>query len=186
MVQQRVILLITQGRNVIIQAESNIGRTATFSISILQSIDVAVRETQALVLLPTRELAACRRSIITALGVAMNVQWHMRTGGVEDTRKLKCRQHIVLGTPGRIFDAIQKRGLVRGTSEYSCSTKRASRTRSIESTNQYLPPTTQITFASSTLPHDVSELATKFMADLIHISVEREGSALEGISNSSW
>lgn len=46
-----------QGRDVIAQAQSGTGKTATFSISILQSLDTQVRETQALVLSPTRELA---------------------------------------------------------------------------------------------------------------------------------
>ncbi|QRW02042.1 Helicase conserved C-terminal domain [Ceratobasidium sp. AG-Ba] len=55
-IQQRAILPITKGRDVIAQAQSGTGKTATFSISILQSIDTTLRETQALVLSPTREL----------------------------------------------------------------------------------------------------------------------------------
>jgi len=56
-IQQRAIVPIITGRDVIAQAQSGTGKTATFCISILQSIDTAVRETQALVLSPTRELA---------------------------------------------------------------------------------------------------------------------------------
>ena len=185
-IQQRAIPLITQGRSVIIQAESDISRTATFSISILQSIDVAVRETQALVLLPTRELATCRQSVITALGVAMNVQCHVCAGGVEDTRKLEHGQHIVLGTPGRILDAIQRRRLSTRNVRILVLDEADEILAwgfkvQVDGVYQYLSSTTQIIFASSTLPHDVSELATKFMADPIHILVEREGPALEGV-----
>lgn len=56
-IQQRAIVQIIKGRDVIAQAQSGTGKTATFSIGILQSLDIATRETQALVLSPTRELA---------------------------------------------------------------------------------------------------------------------------------
>lgn len=80
-IQQRAILPIIQGRDVIAQAQSGTGKTATFSISILQSIDVTVRETQALVLSPTRELATQIQSVVLALGDYMNVQCHACIGG---------------------------------------------------------------------------------------------------------
>ncbi len=56
-IQQRAIVPIVQGRDVIAQSQSGTGKTATFSISILQAIDINARQTQALVLSPTRELA---------------------------------------------------------------------------------------------------------------------------------
>jgi translation initiation factor 4A len=62
-IQQRAILPCIEGHDVIAQAQSGTGKTATFSISVLQSIDVTKRECQALVLAPTRELAnqvSCR------------------------------------------------------------------------------------------------------------------------------
>ena len=65
-IQQRSIVPITQGRDVIAQAQSGTGKTATFSISILQSIDINVRETQALVLSPTRELATQIQAVCVA------------------------------------------------------------------------------------------------------------------------
>jgi ATP-dependent RNA helicase len=56
-IQQRAIVPIVSGRDVIAQSQSGTGKTATFSISMLQMIDTQLRETQALVLSPTRELA---------------------------------------------------------------------------------------------------------------------------------
>ena len=93
---------MVSGRDVIAQAQSGTGKTATFSISILQSIDVTVRETQALVLSPTRELATQIQSVVLALGDYMNVQCHACIGGTsigEDIRKLEYGQHVVSGTP---------------------------------------------------------------------------------------
>jgi DEAD/DEAH box helicase len=188
-IQQRAILPITQGRDVIAQAQSGTGKTATFSISILQSIDVTVRETQALVLSPTRELATQIQSVVLALGDYMNVQCHACIGGTsigEDIRKLEYGQHVVSGTPGRVFDMIRRRSL---------------RTRNIKmlvldeadellnkgfkdqiyDVYRYLPPATQVVVLSATLPYDVLEMTTKFMTDPIRILVKRDELTLEGI-----
>ncbi|KAI0774426.1 DEAD-domain-containing protein [Fomes fomentarius] len=188
-IQQRAILPIIQGRDVIAQAQSGTGKTATFSISILQSIDVTVRETQALVLSPTRELATQIQSVVLALGDYMNVQCHACIGGTsigEDIRKLEYGQHVVSGTPGRVFDMIRRRSL---------------RTRNIKmlvldeadellnkgfkdqiyDVYRYLPPATQVVLLSATLPYDVLEMTTKFMTDPIRILVRRDELTLEGI-----
>lgn len=69
-----MIFQVLKGRDVIAQAQSGTGKTATFSISILQSVDTTVRETQILVLSPTRELAVQIQKVILALGDYMNVQ----------------------------------------------------------------------------------------------------------------
>ncbi|MCO5612619.1 hypothetical protein L7F22_066888 [Adiantum nelumboides] len=113
-IQQRAILPIMRGRDVIAQAQSGTGKTATFAISMLQSIDTSLRETQALVLSPTRELATQIQSVVLALGDYMNVQCHACIGGTsvgDDIRKLDHGQHIVSGTPGRVFDMIRRRNL---------------------------------------------------------------------------
>lgn len=83
--------------DVIAQAQSGTGKTATFSISILQVIDTAVRETQALVLSPTRELAVQIQNVLLALGQYLNVQSHACIGGTnigEDIRRLDYGQHV--------------------------------------------------------------------------------------------
>ncbi|KAG2042198.1 P-loop containing nucleoside triphosphate hydrolase protein [Suillus americanus] len=189
-IQQRAILPITQGRNVIVQAQSGTGKTSTFSISILQSIDVSVRETQALVISPTRELATQIQSVVLALGDYMNVQCHACIGGTpirEDIQKLESGQHVVSGTPGRVFDMIRRRAL---------------RTRNIKmlvldeadelfnkgfkdqiyDVYRYLPPATQVVLLSATLPHDVSEMTTKFTTDPIRVLVKSDDElTLEGI-----
>lgn len=95
-----------KGRDVIAQAQSGTGKTATFSIAILQSLDLTMRETQVLCLSPTRELAVQIQKVILALGDFMNVQCHACIGGTnlgEDIRKLDYGQHVVSGTPGRVY-----------------------------------------------------------------------------------
>ncbi|CAB3407422.1 unnamed protein product [Caenorhabditis bovis] len=188
-IQQRAIVPILKGRDVIAQAQSGTGKTATFSISVLQSLDTQVRETQALILSPTRELATQIQKVVLALGDYMNVQCHACIGGTnlgEDIRKLDYGQHVVSGTPGRVFDMIRRRNL---------------RTRSIkmlvldeadEMLNKgfkeqlydiyrYLPPGAQVVLLSATLPHEILEMTSKFMTDPIRILVKRDELTLEGI-----
>ncbi|NXP42018.1 IF4A3 factor, partial [Leiothrix lutea] len=96
------------------RSQSGTGKTATFSISVLQCLDIQVRETQALILAPTRELAVQIQKGLLALGDYMNVQCHACIGGTnvgEDIRKLDYGQHVVAGTPGRVFDMIRRRSL---------------------------------------------------------------------------
>ncbi|ELW68229.1 Eukaryotic initiation factor 4A-III [Tupaia chinensis] len=84
-IQQRAIKQIIKGRDVIAQSQSGTGKTATFSISVLQCLDIQG---------------------LLALGDYMNVQCHACIGGTnvgEDIRKLDYGQHVVAGTPGRVF-----------------------------------------------------------------------------------
>merc|ERR1739838_666515 len=88
-IQQRAIQPIIKGRDVIAQAQSGTGKTATFSISSLQLIDTQIRETQALVLSPTRDLAQQIQKVVLAVGDYMSVQCHACIGGTnigEDMR----------------------------------------------------------------------------------------------------
>jgi ATP-dependent RNA helicase len=188
-IQQRAILPITQGRDVIAQAQSGTGKTATFSIAMLQSIDVTVRETQALVLSPTRELATQIQSVVLALGDYMNVQCHACIGGTsigEDIRKLEYGQHIVSGTPGRVFDMIRRR-ILRTRNIKMLILDEADELLNkgfkdqIYDVYRYLPPATQVVLLSATLPYDVLEMTTKFMTDPIRILVKRDELTLEGI-----
>uniref|UniRef100_A0A914ZKS8 RNA helicase n=2 Tax=Ascarididae TaxID=6250 RepID=A0A914ZKS8_PARUN len=188
-IQQRAIKQIIKGRDVIAQAQSGTGKTATFSISVLQGLNTTIRETQALILSPTRELASQIQKVILALGDYMNVQCHACIGGTnvgEDIRKLDYGQHVVSGTPGRVFDMIRRRNL---------------RTRSIrmlvldeadEMLNKgfkeqlydiyrYLPPGAQVVLLSATLPHEILEMTSKFMTNPIRILVKRDELTLEGI-----
>jgi ATP-dependent RNA helicase len=188
-IQQRAILPIIQGRDVIAQAQSGTGKTAAFTIPILQSIDATVRETQALIMSPTRELATQVQSVVLALGDYLNVQCHACIGGTsigEDIRKLEYGQHVVSGTPGRVFDMIRRRSLrtrnikILILDDADELLNRGFKDQIYE-VYRYLPPATQVVFFSFTLPYDVLEMTTKFMTDPIRILVKGDELTLEGI-----
>lgn len=180
---------IVSGRDVIAQAQSGTGKTATFSIGILQSIDTAVRETQALVLSPTRELAQQIQKVALALGDYMSVQVHACIGGKsvgEDIRKLEYGQHVVSGTPGRVFDMISRRSLrTRNIKmlilDEADEMLNKGFKEQIYDIYRYLPPSTQVVLVSATLTNDVLAITKKFMSDPIRILVKRDELTLEGI-----
>ncbi|KAK9474383.1 P-loop containing nucleoside triphosphate hydrolase protein [Dipodascopsis tothii] len=188
-VQSRAITQILRGRDTIAQAQSGTGKTATFSISALQTIDTKLRETQALVLSPTRELAVQIQNVVLALGNYMNVQCHACIGGTsigEDIRKLEHGQHVISGTPGRVADMIRRRNLrTRNIKmlvlDEADELLNKGFKEQIYDVYRYLPPTTQVVVVSATLPYDVLDLTSKFTSDPVRILVKRDELTLEGL-----
>lgn len=144
---------------------------------------------QALILSPTRELASQTEKNILAIGEYMNVQAHCCIGGKslgDDIRKLENGVHIVSGTPGRVFDMIQRRSL-RTRQIKTLVLDEADEMLSkgfkeqIYDIYRYLPPETQVLLISATLPHEVLEMTHKFMTDPVRVLVKRDELTLEGI-----
>ena len=188
-IQQRAIVPITSGRDVIAQAQSGTGKTSMISLALCQMLDTNTREVQALVLSPTRELATQTEKTALALGNFMNVQVHACIGGRsigEDIRKLDHGVHIVSGTPGRVFDMIKRRNL-RTRNIKALILDEADEMlnkgfkEQIYDVYRYLPPETQVVLVSATLPQEVLEMTTKFMTDPVRILVKRDELTLEGI-----
>ncbi|BFZ59919.1 RNA helicase [Saitoella coloradoensis] len=188
-VQSRAIVQIMKGRDIIAQAQSGTGKTATFSISALQVVDTSMRETQALILSPTRELATQTQSVVLALGDYLNISCHAVIGGTsvgEDIRKLDAGQQIVSGTPGRVADMIRRRNLRTRNikmlilDEADELLNRGFKDQ-IYDVYRYLPPATQVVVVSATLPYDVLDMTTKFMTDPVRILVKRDELTLEGL-----
>jgi translation initiation factor 4A len=180
---------VLTGRDVIAQAQSGTGKTATFSISILQQLDISNKQCQALILAPTRELAQQIQKVLVALGDFLNVDCQVAVGGTnvrETAEKLKEGVHVVVGTPGRVFDMIQRRALKTDHIRIFCLDEademlsRGFRDQ-IYDVFQLLPPTTQVVLLSATMPQDVIEVTTKFMRDPVRILVKKAELTLEGI-----
>jgi translation initiation factor 4A len=188
-IQQRAIVPVIKGHDVIAQAQSGTGKTATFSISILQKLDLSVKGTQALILAPTRELAQQIQKVVVALGDYMNIECHACVGGTnvrEDMAKLQEGVHIVVGTPGRVYDMINRRALRTDTIQIFCldeADEMLSRgfKDQIYEVFQLLPQDTQVVLLSATMPADVLEVTKKFMRDPVRILVKRDELTLEGI-----
>src|SRR5690554_6266065 len=111
-IQAQTIPLLLEGRDVIGQAQTGTGKTASFGIPILETVDSSLNQIQALVLCPTRELAIQVSEEISRLGKYKNIKTLPVYGGQPIQRQLKALKRgvqIVVGTPGRVIDHIRRK-----------------------------------------------------------------------------
>lgn len=191
-IQQQAILPIINNHDVIAQAQSGTGKTGCFSISALQLLDISKKELQVIILSPTRELADQTYNVITSLSSQMqNVKCKLLIGGTSlnvDINDLNNNiPHVIIGTPGRIYDMMYRR--VLNTNNLSLLViDEADEMLSFGFQEQiynifkFMPETLQIALFSATLPNEVEELTKKFMRDPIKILVQSSMLTLEGIS----
>jgi len=188
-IQQKGILPLIRGRDSICQAQSGTGKTATFAIGVLQRIDLKTRTCQALLLAPTRELAQQIQKVVIQLGDFMQAQCHACIGGTnvrDDIRKLQEGVHIVVGTPGRVYDMIDRRAL-RASDIKMFVLDEADEMLSrgfkdqIYDVFKFMPQKVQVCLFSATMPGDVHDITKHFMRDPVRILVKKDELTLEGI-----
>ena len=180
---------VLAGHDTIAQAQSGTGKTATFSIAVLQTIDSKINKCQALILAPTRELAQQIKNVASALGANLKVNTHACVGGTlvrDDIRILREGVHIVVGTPGRVYDMVKRNELSLASvkifvlDEADEMLSRGFKDQ-IYDVFQHLPTTVQVCLFSATMPEEILEISQRFMRDPIRILVKRDELTLEGI-----
>jgi ATP-dependent RNA helicase len=190
-IQQRAIKPIVQGRDVIAQSQSGTGKTAVFSVGILQTIDTRSSEVQALALSPTRELAEQTARVISSLGDFMNARTLTCIGGKslgDDVKKITKGQgvHVVSGTPGRVLDMLKRhhlsaKGIKMMVIDEADEMLNKGFKEQLYDIYRYLPPETQVVLISATLPQEVLDMTLHFMNDPIRVLVKRDELSLDGI-----
>merc|ERR1712066_1206922 len=162
---------------------------ATFVIGCLQRVDYGHKACQALILAPTRELANQIQKVALALRDYNRVKCHCCIGGTsvrDDIDKLREGQHVVVGTPGRVYDMISKRNLrvddlqVFVMDEADEMLSRGFKDQ-IYDIFKCLPPNIQVCLFSATMPPDILDLTAKFMRNVVQILVKKNELTLEGI-----
>jgi len=188
-IQQRAIRPVLDGRDTIGQAQSGTGKTATFVIGSLQRIDFSRQNCQTLILAPTRELANQIYKVVLALGDYLKVKCHVCIGGTsvrDDIDALRNGVHVVVGTPGRVFDMVSKRHLrIDDLLTFVCDEADEMLSRGfkdqIYDIFKTLPPNVQVCLFSATMPPEILDMTTKFMRDAVRILVKKDELTLEGI-----
>jgi len=110
-IQEEAIPIALSKRDILARAKNGTGKTAAFVIPSLQQIDVSKSKIQALLLVPTRELALQTSQVCKILGKHMGIQVMVTTGGTtlkDDILRLSDAVHVLVGTPGRILDLAGK------------------------------------------------------------------------------
>lgn len=189
-IQQRGILPAISGVDMIAQSQSGSGKSATFSIAILQMLEETnTKYCQSLVLSPTRELAEQNYNVINSLSYHMNISTKLLVGGssvFRDIEGLKRGADVVIGTPGRLLDMIKK-GILKVDRVKNLTIDEADEMLSkgfheqIYDIFREMPEEIQILLFSATMPSEILEMVNKFMRNPLKILVKREEVTLEGI-----
>lgn len=110
-IQQKAIVPLSKGNNIIAQSQSGTGKTGTFSIGSLQVVDKDIKQPQVLILSPTRELAQQTYNVASDLNRYLNYSITLLVGGKNinsDFKSLDNGSQIVIGCPGRVYDMLKR------------------------------------------------------------------------------
>ena len=191
-IQKRAISPMLSGRDMIAQAQSGTGKTATFSIGSMSQIDLENAHVQIVCLSPTRELAIQIATVYKGIGEFLTGLKVMTLVGGESVdnniRSLKKdTPHVVIGTPGRVFDMVRRRALIlRHVKTFILDEADEMLSHGfkeqVQDIFEYLPEKVQTCIFSATIPKYVFDVTNKFMKNPLQIIVKAEQLTLEGIS----
>lgn len=181
-VQEEVIPYVMDDRDVIVKSQTGSGKTAAFGIPVCEKIEAEAKNTQALVLVPTRELAVQVKEELANIGRYKKLRCSAIFGKQPmaiQIRELKQRVHIVVSTPGRCYDHITRGSLNLSEIRYLIideADKMLSMgfIEQIESIIEALPNNRITMLFSATIPEEISELCGKYMKEPVKIEVEHK------------
>jgi translation initiation factor 4A len=191
-IQQKAIRPFTMKYDLIAQAQSGTGKTATFSIGLLQNIDETSDSFQGLTISPTRELAEQTYNVMTALSQYTSIRILFTAGGTtvkKDEENLKTmKPHIIVSTPGRILQLLDEghigtrflRYLVMDEADVLLGANFESQVRSIV---LYCSRNTQIGLYSATVTPEMERIIPDILRkNYVNIRMKNEMLTLEGIT----
>ena len=179
-IQAETIPLALVGKDVIGQAQTGTGKTAAFGLPMLEKIDPDRHELQGLVIAPTRELAIQTQEELYRLGRDKKVRVQAVYGGADigrQIRGLKDRPHIVVGTPGRMLDHINRHTLKLGTVQTLVLDEADEMLNmgfleDIEKIISQVPDQRQTLLFSATMPPAIKNIGVKFMKSPHHVKIK--------------
>jgi len=194
-IQQQAIPLILEGRDLLAGAQTGTGKTAGFTLPLLQRLQNSEpqgnkRRVRALILVPTRELAAQVAESVRDYGRYLPFNSTVIFGGVSinpQISKLRNGVDIVIATPGRLLDHMQ-RGTIRLDAVETLVLDEADRMldmgfiRDIEKVLQVMPRNRQNLLFSATFSKDIKQLANRLLNAPMEIQIARQNTTAEQIS----
>ena len=188
-VQKKGIVSVINGKDTIVQAQSGTGKTATFSIALLSKLE-EVNKLQGLILSPTRELATQSYNVLRLIGQYTNFSIGLCIGGVSVLKDIEFitqnDPQILVGTPGRLLDLFEKRGLKTDNMKTLIIDEADEMLSNdfieqIYSIFKKMPETLNVSLFSATMPNEMFEITKKFMRNPLKILIKSENLTLEGI-----
>lgn len=182
-IQAQSIPAVMTGRDVIGQAQTGTGKTASFGIPLLMKADPHFKKTQAIVLCPTRELAIQVSNELRNLAKYLHgIKVLPVYGGQEinkQIRSLKGGAQIIVGTPGRVMDHLRRR-TIRCDHVNTIVLDEADEMlnmgfrEDIETVLEYMPQERQVVLFSATMPKAILEITKKYQKDALTIKVTKK------------
>jgi|UniRef100_A0A6C0IDX2 translation initiation factor 4A len=189
-IQQLAIVPIKEGNDILAQAQSGTGKSCSFIVGSMSVIDVSLQKLQVMVLVPTQELAKQIYEVAKSLGSYLPVSCYSATGGTpirEDMKAIDNGVQFIVGTPGRIFDLINRkvlrtdniRSLIMDEADQMLEDRFYKQVMCI--LEMGFPKTTKVALFSATMPKEVIEVADKLLQNPVRILVPPEEVTLDGI-----
>ena len=188
-IQTQAIPLLLEGKDILASAQTGTGKTIAYVLPVLQQL-LASDTATALILVPTRELAVqIKDSILDILGRGSSIFTAVLIGGEPMQRQfaqLKRRPRIIVATPGRLNDHLQRNSVKLNTTAYLVldETDRMldmGFAEQLETIIGHLPQQRQTMMFSATMPHNMMKLAGKYLNDPQRIAVGSENQAVAKI-----
>ncbi|MDJ0701682.1 MAG: DEAD/DEAH box helicase [Leptolyngbyaceae cyanobacterium MO_188.B28] len=184
-IQAQAIPHLLSGRDVVGQAQTGTGKTAAFSLPLLEQIDTANSSVQALILTPTRELAVQVCQSILSFNDNRRLQIMAVYGGQSIERQLQRLRrgvHLVVGTPGRVLDLLSRGSLKLDRLNWLVLDEADEMLnmgfiQDVERILNQAPPERQTAFFSATMAPPIRELAAKFLRSPVTVTVEQPKAA---------
>jgi ATP-dependent RNA helicase DeaD len=181
-IQEGAIPALLGGRDVLGQAQTGTGKTAAFALPMLEKLDLTARGVQGLVLAPTRELAVQVAEAIYQYGRYWGVRVLPIYGGSSYTRQMKRLQegvHVVVGTPGRVIDLIQRDVLDLSHVHFLVLDEADEMLKmgfidDVETILKETPEDRQTALFSATLAEPIRRLASKYMHDPVSVTIAKK------------
>lgn len=172
-IQAQTIPVALEGKDVIGQAQTGTGKTVAFGIPLMEKIDTKAEHVQGIVIAPTRELAIQVSEELFKLGYGKRVRVLAVYGGQDidrQIRALKKKPHIIVGTPGRLLDHINRKTIKLGDVETVVLDEADEMLNmgfieDIESILSNVPKEHQTLLFSATMPEPIRKIAERFMEE---------------------
>ena len=189
-IQAATIPALMAGSDVVGLAQTGTGKTAAFAIPILSRIDTASKQTQALVLAPTRELALQVAEAFSRYGAHLKINVLPIYGGssyVPQLAGLKRGAQVVVGTPGRVIDHLDKGSLDLSHLDYLVLDEademlQMGFAEDVERILADTPEYKQVALFSATMPPGIKKITTKYLHDPVEVTVKSKTQTAENIT----
>jgi ATP-dependent RNA helicase DeaD len=193
-VQQQVIPLALVDTDVIVRSQTGSGKTAAFAIPICEKIEVEERYPQALILTPTRELAVQLKQDIANIGRFKKIRCAAVFGRQPmelQKRELRQRVHVIVGTPGRTFDHMERKNVTLDEIKYLIIDEADKMLDmgfidQVEAIIKMLPANRVTMVFSATMPDKIQEICSQYMSNPVTIEVDAEMSTAETIQQTYY